>query len=202
VKTIAGLEIRELTPEILDDYLRFFDRDAFADFPWWSGCYCTFYNDPSHDGDSSPATIPIRRPKAIDLVKSGRTQGLLAYSDGEPIGWVNAAPRSSYLALRDYAQAVEDPSEPVGATMCFIVAAPYRGKGVASALLDAACEKFRRQALRIAEGYPVTAPPRGPYAAETPSSAHNYHGPLQMYVQAGFRLHRQFERWAVMRKDL
>ena len=27
------VEVRELTPELLDDYLRFFDKDAFTDFP-------------------------------------------------------------------------------------------------------------------------------------------------------------------------
>jgi hypothetical protein len=32
-----SLAIRELAPELLEDYLAFFDIDAFADFPWWSG---------------------------------------------------------------------------------------------------------------------------------------------------------------------
>jgi hypothetical protein len=40
------VEVRELRPELLDDYLRFFDQDAFTDFPEWSGCYCGFYDTP------------------------------------------------------------------------------------------------------------------------------------------------------------
>jgi GNAT superfamily N-acetyltransferase len=196
------MEIRELTPALLDDYLRFFDHDAFAEFPWWSGCYCVFYNDPTHTGDSSPETAPAHRATAIDLIRSGQTQGLLAYVDGKPVGWCNAAPRASYRELRRFRVAVDDPTEPVGSTMCFIVAAPYRGQGIATALLDAACDKFRRQGLTIAEGYPNTAPPQGPYAAETPWSAHNYHGPLSMYLNAGFTIHKQFEHFAVVRKTL
>lgn len=202
MSAVEALVIRELTPELLDDYLAFFDRDAFADFVWWSSCYCTFFNDPRHDGDSSPGLREVRRPRAIDLVRSGQTQGLLAYDGQRVIGWCNAAPRASYRTLRRFAQVVEDPGEPVGATMCFIVAAPYRGKGVARALLDAACEKFRRQELAIAEGYPLTAPPSGPYAAETPWSAHNYHGPLSMYLGAGFTVHRELDGFAVVRKTL
>ncbi len=199
---MSNLEIRELSPALLDDWLGFFDHDAFADFPWWSGCFCTFFNDPQHDGDSSPATIPVRRPKAVELVRSGRTQGLLAYADGKMIGWCNAAPRESYVAPRRIAQAIDDPTERVGSTVCFIVTPSYRGKGVASTLIDAACETFRRQGLTVAEGYPSTAPPSGPYADQTPWSAHNYCGPLSMYLKAGYAIHKQLARFAVVRKPL
>lgn len=196
------MEIKELTTDLLDDYLYFFDKVAFADFPWWSGCMCTFFNDPGHDGNSLPETIPIRRPIAIDFVERGITRGFLAYADGKPIGWCNAAPRASYRAPRRIAQAIDDPKEPVGSTVCFIVGAEHRGTGVATALLHAALETFRRQGLTIAEGYPVTAPPAGPYAKETPWTAHNYHGPVAMYERAGFRLHKQLDGWAVYRRPL
>ena len=36
--------IWELTPELLDDFLNFFDHDAFADNPVWFGCYCMYYH--------------------------------------------------------------------------------------------------------------------------------------------------------------
>ncbi len=198
----AGLVIRELAPALLDDYLAFFDRDAFADFPWWSGCYCTFYRDPAHDGNSSPETIPIRRSKAIEVVGSGEQQGLLAYVDGKVIGWCNADVRARYRALRRFQEVIRGNSEQIGAILCFVVAAPHRGKGVAGALLDAACARFRRWGLALAEAYPNTAPPSGPYAAETPWSAHNYHGSVGMYMKAGFTVHRQLERFAVVRKSL
>lgn len=198
----SGVVVRDLAPELIDDYLTFFDKDAFADFPWWSGCYCTFYRDPSHDGDSSPERIAVRRPKAIVLVRGGLQRGHLAYLDGRVVGWCNADVRDRYAAPRGYAKAFEGDGSRIGAIFCFVVAAPHRGQGVATALLDAACDGFRRLGLVAAEGYPPTKPPTGPYAAETPWSAHNYHGPLSMYLKAGFHIHREMDRFAVVRKDL
>lgn len=37
------LTIRELTPDSLGDYPRYFDHDAFADNPAWASCYCNFF---------------------------------------------------------------------------------------------------------------------------------------------------------------
>ncbi|TMB59308.1 MAG: GNAT family N-acetyltransferase [Chloroflexi bacterium] len=200
---MTPLTTRELTPALLDDYLAFFDHDAFADFPWWSACFCRFWNDPGDpQGDSRPERRDRHRALAADLVLRGQTRGILAYADGKVIGWCNAAPRSSFLAPRRIAQTDPDPAEPVGATVCFIVAAPYRGQGIASAMLAAACDSFREQGLRYAEAYPNTTPPSGPYASETPWSAHNHLGPLEMYLGAGFRIHKELERFAVVRKML
>jgi hypothetical protein len=41
---MSAIAIRELTPQDVDDYLRFFDCEAFADNPSWSYCYCAFYD--------------------------------------------------------------------------------------------------------------------------------------------------------------
>src|SRR5207245_386018 len=79
----VSLEIRELAPDLIDDYLAFFDNDAFADFPWWSACYCRFWDDPSDpEGDSSPQYRDRYRVLVADLIRKGSQQGLLAYHDG------------------------------------------------------------------------------------------------------------------------
>lgn len=203
-QSVTGLEIRELTPTRLDDYLHFFDEVAFKDFPWWSSCYCRWLNDPSDpQGDSRPEMRDHHRGLAIDLVKEGRLQGLLAYRDGGPVGWVNAAPRASYRMPRRIAKVIEDESEPVGSVTCFIVGAGQRRHGVASVLLEAACERFRRLGLQVAEGYPNTAPPpTEPY--EIPWTAHNHWGPVAMFEQAGFQLYRTVDDppFAVYRRPL
>jgi GNAT superfamily N-acetyltransferase len=199
----VSLAIRELAPEMLDDYLAFFDSDAFADFPWWSACYCRFWDDPSDtEGDSSPEHRDRYRALVTDLVRSGQQQGLLAYSDGKVVGWCNAKARVGYTMPRRIEKARADDAAVVGSVVCFIVAKDSRGKGIASVLLDAACDKFRRDGLAIAEAYPSTAPPSGPYADQIPWSAHHHTGPLEMYRKAGFTVHQQLERFAVVRKAL
>lgn len=190
--------VRPLRPALLGDYLAFFDRDAFADFPWWSSCFCIFYRDPAHTGDSSPEKRDEHRPKAIELVRSGEQQGFLAYADGKVVGWCSAGPREGYRAMRRYAAAI-DGTPDVGAIMCFVVAAPYRGSGVATALLNAACDGLRDQGMRVVEAYPTTKePPTEPHPV--PWSAHNYHGPLRMFLSNGFFVHRQMDGWVIVRK--
>ncbi len=172
------VEVRELTPELLDDYLRFFDKDAFTDFPDWSGCYCGFYDTPGDNWDSSAKAGPAHRAARAERIRSGRAHGLLAIVDGRVVGWC----------------------KPVGSIMCFLVAPGYRGKGVGKALLNAACDKFRRDKLQVAEGYPTTNPVKR--AWETPWAEENYKGSLNMYLKAGFQVLRQLERFAIVRKQL
>src|SRR5467141_5193498 len=194
------VEVRELTPELLDDYLRFFDKDAFTDFPDWSGCYSGFYDTPGDNWDSSAKAGPAHRAARAERIRSGRAHGLLAIVDGRVVGWCNAQPRSRFLNMRRYATAMDDPAERVGSIMCFLVAPGHRGKGVGTALLNASCDKFRRDKLRVAEGYPTTNPVKRTW--ETPWAEENYKGSLSMYLKAGFKIHRQLERFAIVRKQL
>ena len=55
------IEVRELKPELLQDYLRFFDQ-AFSDFPHWAGCYCGFYDTPGQDWDPTAKAGPSIAP--------------------------------------------------------------------------------------------------------------------------------------------
>jgi GNAT superfamily N-acetyltransferase len=197
---VAKVEIRELTPELLDDYLRFFDKDAFTDFPEWSDCYCGFYDTPGTEWDASPKARSVHRAARAERIRSGKAHGLLAIADGRVVGWCNAQPRSSFLNMRRYTTVIDDPAERVGSIMCFVVSPGHRGRGVATVLLNAACDKFRRDELRVAEGYPTTNPVKRDW--ETPWAQENYKGSLNMYLKAGFTVHRQLERFAIVRKQL
>lgn len=197
---VAGILVKELEPGLLKDYLRFFDSEAFTDNESWSGCYCGFFDDPcpDQDWDAGVESGSAHRMARIDRIRKGLARGLLAYSNGKPIGWCNAAPRSSYINLRRYAVAVETPAAPVGSIMCFIVSPAYRRKGVSAALLHHACKMFRRLGLEVAEGYPRTQPS----SDDESWAASNYHGSLEMFRGAGFNVSRQFEKFAVVRKNL
>jgi len=78
-------------------------------------------------------------------------------------------------------------------SFCFVIASTHRGKGVASKLLNTACNKFTEKGLEYAEAYPVKNPP---------SAAYNFPGPLSMYLKSGFTTHRDAEWYLVVRKRL
>jgi GNAT superfamily N-acetyltransferase len=185
--------VRELTADLLSDWLAFFDHDAFADHPEWANCYCHFFHADHAEKEWDARSAEENRAASSALILSGRLRGHLAYLDGKPAGWCQAAPR---LLIPNIASdpdlAVSDAGD-VGSIACFVVARPYRGSGLARHLLDAACAGFRAQGLRIAEAYP---------RAGAQGDAANYHGPLSLYLSMGFSTHTQREKILVVRRDL
>ena len=176
--TTAPIEIYPLSPDRLVDFHTFFEGEAFSDNPKWSSCYCQcFYED--HSKVHWPSrTAAENRDFASRRIANAQMQGLLAYCEGQVIGWCNAASRLLLHALD--AEPVAQP-ERVGTILCFLVAPSARGRGVATALLNAACEYLKLQGLQSVEANPH------PNAKGT---AQNHYGPLSMYLANGFMVRR------------
>jgi GNAT superfamily N-acetyltransferase len=171
-------DIRKLCPELMQDFLHFFDGEAFADNPRWSFCYCQFLYVDHAKVDWQARTAQENRAAACDRIGSRQMEGYLAYRDGKPVGWCNAAPRTMMDAFSDE----PDPdTSRIGQIGCFVVAKSHRRSGVATSLLHAACAGLKAQGFAIAEALPV---------AKASTDAQNHFGPLQMYLAAGFQVHR------------
>jgi len=183
---MGELVVKELTPSLRDDFLLFFDTVAFADNPDWSDCYCSAY----HFANKGKAES---RGEASSLIEEDRMHGFLAYDNGKPVGWCNAAPRSSYPGVQWLMGPGPDKAERVGSIVCFVVASSHRNQRVASHLLNAACKKFSQKGLEFAEAYPVKKPQ---------SAAYNFPGPLSMYLKNGFSPHHDAGWYLVVRKRL
>ncbi len=166
------ITIAEMSPARQEDYLAFFDHDAFTDNPRWASCYC-FFHFATHDREEwNQRTAQQNRAAIVDMIRQGRLHGYLAYAGGKPIGWCNANLRTNYTTLESGPS-----SQAVGAIVCFIVAKRYRGIGVARRLLDAACAGFASQGIAVVEVYA---------RKDTEDEAANHHGPLSMYLACGF----------------
>jgi GNAT superfamily N-acetyltransferase len=128
-----------------------------------------------------------------ELIQGGSVTALLAFVDGKPVGWCNygESTRLAGLARRFGLEARDH--EGVGSVACFVIAAPYRGHGVASELLAAAIDRLRARGLRAVEAYP---------SRSDDSAQGNYRGPLEMYVRAGFATYRETDRHVIVRKSL
>ena len=118
-----------------------------------------------------------RRFKA--LVTSGKAHGILAFHEGEPIGWCAFERRVELLRLDRAPSLKVIDAERVWSLPCFFVKAGWRGKGVAQAMLLAAEKALARRGAEIAEGYPVRA-------AERMASAFAYTGVTSMFEACGF----------------
>jgi GNAT superfamily N-acetyltransferase len=93
---------------------------------------------------------------------SGTTSGLVAYLDGEPVGWCAVEPRSAYAGLvRNQrvpwvGRAEDRTDDTVWAVTCFFTRVGFRRRGVSRALARAAVELARERGARAIEGYPIT----------------------------------------------
>jgi GNAT superfamily N-acetyltransferase len=89
------------------------------------------------------------------------TAGLIAYLEGEPVGWCAVEPRTAYPGLlRVYRTPWEGRNEDkaddtVWAVTCVFVRAGFRGRGIAYALAEAAVQHARSRGARALEAYPM-----------------------------------------------
>jgi GNAT superfamily N-acetyltransferase len=167
-----------------------------------AGCWCQYFKvsaETWREGDRDAFREALRAQTAV----SPRGPGLIAHLDDEPVGWCAVEPRPRYPALRRSRLLREallgDPDdESVWSVTCFVVRVGHRRRGVAGALLHAAIEHARDGGARVLEAYPVDAERKAQVSA-----AELYHGPLGLFLAAGFtETARPSETRAVVRLDL
>jgi GNAT superfamily N-acetyltransferase len=193
--------IKPLTPELSDDYFDFFENRAFTDDSPYR-CYCQVfqmtkqqyqaaYNDPETQKNPGPASRKVAEQQIAD----GVLRGYLAYMDGKSIGWCNANDRANYPAEPYYDDVpFHAPVElKEKAVVCFEIAPDYRGKGVATALLNQVIADAKAEGYVAVVGFPVMRDERYEWDNQ---------GPDRLYEKAGFSKVSEQDGRAVMRKEL
>ncbi|TCP58111.1 acetyltransferase (GNAT) family protein [Tumebacillus sp. BK434] len=185
-----NVEVKKLTPDLAESFLHFFDHVAFQDNERWASCYCYFYRREWADGEWDGRSAEENREAAVQWIKANGLNGYLAFADGEPVGWCHANDAQNVVKSADV---MREPEAKTGVFVCFIVAPDQRGKGIATALLRAACAGFKAEGYQYVEGYPNK---RGETVQD------HYHGPFSMYEENGFEVAEDCEDRVVMRKTL
>jgi len=94
--------------------------------------------------------------------RSGATSGLVAYLDGEPVGWCAVEPRTAYTGMARVHRVPwegrdEDKADgSVWAVTCFVTRTGFRRRGLTRVLARAAVEHARTGGARALEAYPIT----------------------------------------------
>ena len=191
VESIGEVQVHRVTEDRLDDWLRFFDAEAFAGKPEWASCYCLEpheYDPGSPPSDDEFGTWRERRERMAKLLRDETSYGYLAYADGEPAAWVNASLRENYALYR---RGDDEDGATIGVS-CFIVAPPYRRHGLAAALLDRIIADAPGRGAKWVEAYPFTE--------DSGDDAGKFRGPRSLYDERGFTEVKVRQRDAVVRK--
>lgn len=156
----CSVKIRALTPELSNDYFDFFENRALTDDTPYR-CYCQVYQMSAEqqkaeieNANGADAGL-ISRRVAQRQINEGVLRGYLAYSDGIAIGWCNANDKAYYSA--DHGAHFHAPAEKREmAVVCFTIAPEYRGKGIATALLNRVLADAKSNGYVAVEAFPVT----------------------------------------------
>jgi len=147
-KKLKGLKFHPLTPKRWKDFEKLFgERGACG------GCWCMLWRLSRSVFEQQKGEKNKKAMKRI--VDSGEVPGILAYSEGQPVGWCALAPRERYPALERSRILKRIDDEPVWSVICFFIAKPHRQKGVSIELLKAAVEYAKKHGAKIIEGYPI-----------------------------------------------
>jgi GNAT superfamily N-acetyltransferase len=175
----TDLKILPLIGERFADLAQLF---ATGDPRW---CWCMYFRVRGQTWTNSTDAnnrAELEGLTAAADASGGVAPGLVAYRDGTAIGWVSLAPREDYerLAFSKLLRPIDERS--VWSIVCFVVAGRQRGKGVATALLDAAIGYARERGAATLEAYPIHES-RGRVSSDSA-----YAGTQGMYERAGFKV--------------
>ena len=134
-----------------------------------AACQCQRYKlRPRESFGSFPAeerAHRLREQTDCGHPESDTTSGLVAYLDGEPVGWCAAEPRTAYPGLlRVYrvpwqGRAEDKTDDSVWAVTCVFTRAGFRRRGIGYALARAAVDFTRERGARALEAYPMLTQP-------------------------------------------
>lgn len=196
-----NIEIKKLSPELIGDYINYFENIAFSDSSEWAGCYCLWYHwNENLDNERKEYTAKggqcFKRELAIKYIENGILQGYLAYIDGLVVGWCNANDKTNYDALSKEKcpelWQTNNSTEKVKSIVCYTIAPNMRRKGIATELLKKVCKDAFTEGYTCVEAYPGTG--------ET--NVHSYHGPYSIYEKNGFEVCVDIGEEIIVRKYL
>jgi GNAT superfamily N-acetyltransferase len=128
-------------------------ENLFGDKGACAGCWCMYWRVKSSVWEKQKGDNNKKAMKKI--IGLGNIPGILAYAEGEPIGWCSIAPREEFSRLDNSRILKPVDEKSVWSVVCFFIHKNYRKKGLSTALLNAAKKFVKSSGGKILEGYPI-----------------------------------------------
>ncbi len=189
------IEIKRLTLELVEDYLHFFDITPHSTGLEEHRCYCVCWAS-THGNLDDCSTALKRREVAERYIKNHFIQGYLAYHDNTVIGWCNTNTKSECyecISWQMFMNEIRKDNKRIKSVFCFAIAPEFRGKGIASRLLEKVCKDAKKEGFECVEAYPNI---------EFIDTEQDFMGPVSMYEKLGFTECYETSNKKVMVKEL
>ena len=181
----------KLTPQMTDEFIHYFENDAFPENDSRSSCYCLESHLPN---ENEFTTVEERREKAKELILKGIMTGYLIYDDEHIIGWCNAGDKTDYLPIVQNSEFQTDDYEKgrIKVLYCIDIAPDYQGKGIANLTMEKVLSDAKEEGYSYVEGYPFV----------DRNFIWQYRGPVRLFEKFGFEMIEKKSWFYIMRKRL
>ena len=167
------LSFHPLTQKLWRDFELLFGQHGAC-----GGCWCMHWKlrGKEYSGNTGDSARQMQK----SIVDAKTVPGLLAYSEGYPVGWVAVEPRGAYPKLEHSRTLKPVDDQEVWSITCFFVEKKLRRKGITVELLKAAIDHVKKNNGKIVEGYPVDVQKNEP-------APFIFTGTAAAFSQAGFK---------------
>lgn len=180
-----ALRIEEISPERWQDFETLFEKHGGV----WGGCWCTFHLLAASDFNRMEKGN--RKSYHQEMIRLGKTSGVLLYEAGVPVGWCQFGPATSfeqinrtkaYKALEAATIASGDQSlwpRPDWRITCLFVDKHYRKRGYREKLLQGALQVIKNKGGGVIEAFPLEI---------VGNTKPQYSGSVALYERQGFKV--------------
>ncbi|MCW5729386.1 MAG: GNAT family N-acetyltransferase [Alphaproteobacteria bacterium] len=147
--TAGSYELRALRPGDWPLVERLFGSNGAC-----GGCWCMWWRLPRGGKAWEAAKGEGNRRALQRLVEQGACRAILAFQDGEPVGWCSFGPREDFPRIANSRKLRRARPAPWSVN-CFFIDRAHRKRGLSGLLLAAASEAAFRAGASAIEGYPV-----------------------------------------------
>jgi GNAT superfamily N-acetyltransferase len=185
VKSISGLSFHELSSSNWKEF-----EELMGEKGGCGNCWCMYFRLPYKTFQKNK---PDGNKKLMkQLVNKGMPQGLIAFIDKQPAGWIAFAPREDYMKIENSRVFKRIDDKPVWSITCFFVKKEFRHKGLSRHLIKGAVDFARKKKIKILEAYPAI-----PYAENVPHPF-LWVGVLSSFIKNGFKIVQQHNKSRAM----